>query len=82
MMTNMQEMELEFRSLEEFAEYLGYAYPEEIHYVAYSEGFYSMDEFEDWQLSIDGINDFLRRFGADIRVDGLASGIHCVRLDA
>ena len=46
-------MEIEFRSLEDFAEYLGYAYPEEIHAVAYAEGFYRMDEFGDWQLSID-----------------------------
>lgn len=75
-------MEIEFRSLEDFAEYLGYAYPEEIHAVAYAEGFYRMDEFGDWQLSIDGMNDFLRRFNADIRVDSLASGIHCTTLDA
>lgn len=69
---------IEFSSLEDFAEYLGYAYPEEIHIVAYYEGFYSTDEQGDRQLDKDGINDFLRRLGADIRVDSLASGINCI----
>lgn len=69
---------VEFSSLEDFAAYLGYDHPEEIHIVAHYEGFYSTDEQGDRQLDKDGINDFLRRLGADLRVDSLASGIYCI----
>lgn len=65
---------IEFRNLEDLAEYLGYYYPEEIHAVAAAEGFYERDDLTgDYYLSRDGINDFLKRFGADIRVNGLYS---------
>lgn len=59
---------VEFRNLEDFAEFLGYDYPEEIHIVASCEGFYDTDEQGDPFLSVSGINDFLRRLGADIEV--------------
>lgn len=68
---------IEFQNLESFAEYLGYEYPEEIHVVAHYEGFYSTNDQGDRHLDTDGMNDFLRRLGADIRVEGLASGICC-----
>lgn len=69
---------MEFKDLEEMAAYIGYAHPEEIHIVAACEGFYDIDAQGDRRLSKDGINDFLRRLGADLRVTGLASGICCI----
>lgn len=66
---------IEFRNLEHMADYLGYYYPEEIHIVAACEGFYETDEQGDSHLGKDGINDFLERYGADIRVRDLAGRI-------
>ena len=67
----------EFQNLEDFAAFLGYDFPEEIHIVAACEGFYETDDQGDPFLSINGINDFLSRLHADVRVVGLASGIQC-----
>ncbi len=81
MMENRIQNAIEFSSLEDFAAYLGYAYPKEIYIVAHYEGFYFTDEQGDRQLDKDGINDFLRRLGADIRVDSLSGGICCIMED-
>lgn len=74
-------MFLEFRDLEEFAAHIGYEHPEEIHAVAACEGFYESDDQGDRHLSKDGINDFLRRLDADIRVVYLAGTICCETVD-
>ena len=68
---------IEFKSLEEFADHIGYAYPEEIHIVAACEGFYDVDDQGDHFLSAAGINDFLQRLHEPMRVVGLSSGILC-----
>lgn len=44
----------EFRNLEDFAAFLGYDFPEEIHIVAACEGFYETDDQGDPFLSING----------------------------
>lgn len=69
--------ELEFQNLEDFASYLGYEHPEEIYIVAHHEGFYEMDGQGDKQLSKDGINDYLRRLNADIKVISTQPFIYC-----
>lgn len=74
-------MFIEFQNLEQMAEYIGYDFPEEIHIVAHHEGFYETDEQGDPYLSVDGMNDFLSRLGADIRVIGLGGGIHCEKME-
>lgn len=58
---------LEFRGLEELAEYIGLYYPEEIHVFAAVEHWYTEDEQGEKHLDRDALNDFLRRYGADIR---------------
>lgn len=68
---------MEFQSLESFAEYLGYDHPEDIYVVAYHEGFYEADKQGDRQLSKDGINHFLKRLNADIRVFSVSPFIYC-----
>lgn len=68
---------IEFQNLEDFAVYLGYEYPEEIYIVAYHEGFYEVDGQDDKQLSKDGINDYLKRTGADIKVISTQPFIYC-----
>ena len=57
----------EFAGLESFAEWIGYAHPEEIHEVASAEGFYGVDCCGDSYLSRDSISDFLRRCGIPFR---------------
>lgn len=68
---------IEFQNLEDFAFYLGYDHPEEIYIVAHHEGFYEVDEQGDKQLSKDGINDFLKRLDADIKVIATQPFIYC-----
>lgn len=69
---------IEFQNLEGLAIYLGYEYPEEIYIVAYHEGFYEIDGQGDKQLSKDGMNDFLKRFGADVEVISTVPFIYCM----
>ena len=73
---------MEFRDLESFAAFLGYAHPEEIHIVAHYEGFYDTDEQGDKVLSMDGINDFLRRCSAEIVVESVNPFIYAHLLSA
>lgn len=68
---------LEFRGLEELAEYIGYYFPEEIHVVAAVEGWYTRNEQGDPELDRDELNDFLRRYGAGIVCQSLTGGIYC-----
>lgn len=68
---------LEFRGLEELAEYIGLYYPEEIHVFAAVEGWYTRNEQGDPELDRDELNDFLRRYGAGIVCQSLAGGIYC-----
>lgn len=58
---------LEFRGLEELAEYIGLYYPEEIHVFAAVEHWYTEDDQGQRHLDRDALNDFLRRYGAGIR---------------
>lgn len=58
---------LEFRGLEELAEYIGLYYPEEIHVFAGVEKWYTEDDQGQRHLDRDALNDFLRRYGAGIR---------------
>lgn len=58
---------LEFRGLEELAEYIGLYYPEEIHVFAAVEHWYTEDDQGKRHLDRDALNDFLRRYGAGIR---------------
>lgn len=58
---------LEFRDLEELAEYIGLYYPEEIHVFAAVEHWYTEDDQGERHLDRDALNDFLRRYGAGIR---------------
>lgn len=58
---------LEFRGLEELAEYIGLYYPEEIHVFAGVEKWYTEDDQGQRQLDRDALNDFLKRYGAGIR---------------
>ena len=68
---------LEFRDLEELAEYIGLYYPEEIHVFAAVEHWYTEDDQKDPHLDRDELNDFLRRYGAGIVCQSLAGGIYC-----
>ena len=68
---------LEFRGLEELAEYIGLYYPEEIHVFAAVEHWYTEDDQGDPHLDRDELNDFLRRYGAGIVCRSLTNGIYC-----
>lgn len=70
---------IEFQNLEDFAIYLGYEHPEEIYIVAYHEGFYETNEQGDKQLSKNGINNFLKRLGADVEVISVSPFIYCMK---
>lgn len=70
---------IEFRNLEKLADYIGFAFPHEIYDVASVEGFYKRNDVGDWVLSKAGINDYLARYGANVRVEGIhPSGVLCV----
>jgi hypothetical protein len=58
---------LEFRGLDELAEYIGFYFPEEIHVFASVEKWYTKDDQGEKHLDRDALNDFLRRYGAGIR---------------
>lgn len=66
---------VEFANAEKLAEYLGYQYPEEIYTVFNTERCYERDICGDWALSPERINDFLRRFGTDVRITSIDGGI-------
>lgn len=68
---------LEFRDLEELAEYIGLYYPEEIHVFAAVEHWYTEDDQGESHLDRDELNDFLRRYRAGIVCQSLAGGICC-----
>lgn len=68
---------LEFRGLEELAEYIGLYYPEEIHVFAAVEHWYTEDDQGQRHLDRDALNDFLRRYGAGIVCRSLSGGIYC-----
>lgn len=62
---------LEFRDLEELAEYIG------LYYFAAVEHWYTEDDQGESHLDRDELNDFLRRYGAGIVCQSLAGGICC-----
>lgn len=72
---------LEFRSLEELAEYIGLYYPEEIRVFASVEKWYTDDDQGETHLDRDALNDFLRRYGADIRYRTGADYLKCETIE-
>ena len=61
----------EFTTLVQFGEWLGYAFPEEIHIVAACEGWKN----DDGELDKDAINDTLRRMNISERVTHVKGSI-------
>lgn len=62
---------IEFTTLEQFAEWLGYEFPEEIHIVAACEGWKN----DNGELDKDAINDTLRRMTIRERVTHVKGSI-------
>ena len=62
---------IEFTTLEHFADWLGYEFPEEIHIVAACEGWKN----DDGELDKDAINDTLRRMNISERVTHVKGSI-------
>lgn len=75
--TTDEGQQIEFRRLDELGEFIGLAFPEEIHDFAAAEGWYKRNEQGDPELDRDELNDFLRRYGAGIVCRSLTGGICC-----